>query len=300
MWCTNHSVEFATALYARWKTAGEMSSMRTAEPPGAPSRPMRPSSVLRAAARSASLSAAQTHSRWLWSATEESPDTSPPAPRLADSRPSSPSVNDTGPRLDAMSTRPPAALAPIKPPRRGLPPDQAAGNRAGVSRRSGNDGRYRPKTCNPRVHGRAGLWPGPQAREAGGLSRMSSRFRARLSGETHRSGTGWPAARPRPLRVADPGVLAGPMHTARPIRVTVLATTSQQLNNAHPEGWRDRPCEAPATITVIDVPALRARGSPPPAGKPSARPARPFRDRCQLRPTARRPLGKMRMKGLAT
>jgi hypothetical protein len=24
-----------------------------------------------------------------------------------------------------------------------------------------------------------------------------------------------------------------------------------QLNTAHPEGWRERPCEAPATITMI-------------------------------------------------
>src|SRR6516162_7862994 len=163
MWCTNHNVEFATELYARWKTAGGMSSMRTAEPPGDPSSPRRPC-VSRTAARSASLSAAQTHRTSSWSATEDSPETRPPAPRRAVSRPSALSVNDTGPRLEAMRTRPPAEPVPMA---------------------------------------------------------------GRLSG--------------RP----EPGLQC-----------------SGQLHTAHPEGWRDRPCEAPATITVNDVLAPLWRGLP--------------------------------------
>src|ERR1022692_4727487 len=34
---------------------------------------------------------------------------------------------------------------------------------------------------------------------------------------------------------------------------TIQLELVAQLNNAHPEGWRDRPCEAPATITVTCV-----------------------------------------------
>ena len=76
--------------------------------PGRAARPAR----TRAAARSSSLSAAQTQSMSASSATADKPDTMPPPPRLADKRPSSPRVNETGPRLDAMSTCPPAALRP--------------------------------------------------------------------------------------------------------------------------------------------------------------------------------------------
>ena len=85
-----------------------MSSIRTAEP-GPPSAPsvisISPSGALRAAVRSASLSAAHTHSTDAWPSTGDSPETRPPAPRLATTEPSSWLVNDTGPRLEAMSTR---------------------------------------------------------------------------------------------------------------------------------------------------------------------------------------------------
>src|SRR5580698_6760227 len=52
-----------------------------------------------------------------------------------------------------------------------------------------------------------------------------------------------------------------------------------QLHNAHPEGWRDRPGEAPATITRSRARVVLARSS---------------RDRCQLRPTAIWLVGQMR------
>ncbi len=66
---------------------------------------MRPPGADRAAARSASLSAAHTHSTDAWPATDESPETRPPAPRRAATEPSSAMVNETGPRFEAMSTR---------------------------------------------------------------------------------------------------------------------------------------------------------------------------------------------------
>ncbi len=84
-----------------------MSSIRTADLPGVSSASIRPSGAARAAARSASLSAAHTHSTSAWSPTDERPETRPPAPRRATSEPSSPTAKETGPRLEAMSTRPP-------------------------------------------------------------------------------------------------------------------------------------------------------------------------------------------------
>src|SRR5712691_1110960 len=90
-----------------------MSSIWTAEPPGDPSRPNRPPDLPWTAARSASLSAMQTHSTSRPATTEESPVTTPPPPRLADRSPFSPNVNDTGPRLFAISSRPALDPAPI-------------------------------------------------------------------------------------------------------------------------------------------------------------------------------------------
>src|SRR5215470_2827505 len=66
----------------------------------------RPPGAARAAARSASFSAAQTQSTSARPATADNPATSPPPPRRLVSLPSSPRLNDTGPRLDAISTRP--------------------------------------------------------------------------------------------------------------------------------------------------------------------------------------------------
>src|SRR6516162_8137503 len=127
----NQRVELATPLYARSNTGAGMSSMRTMD--SGPPRPApdsgsrgpapdsgahgpapsadrdtssRPSGAARAAARSASFSAAQTQSTSAWPATADSPATSPPPPRWLVSFPSSPRLNDTGPRLDAISTRP--------------------------------------------------------------------------------------------------------------------------------------------------------------------------------------------------
>src|SRR5690242_20695733 len=139
MWWMNQRVELATPLYARSNTGAGMSSIRTidsgapgpaadssppaaAEPgprgPAPDSRPpgpapsadrdtsSRPSGAARAAARSASFSAAQTQSTSARPATADSPATTPPPPRRLVSFPSSPRLNDTGPRLDAISTRP--------------------------------------------------------------------------------------------------------------------------------------------------------------------------------------------------
>src|SRR5215472_12049257 len=108
-----------------------MSSIRTAEPlpPPVSSRP--PGTILEAAL-SASLSAAQTQSTSSWLATVDRPETTPPPPRLADSRPSSVREKDTGPRLDATRMRrrlvasltivrltPPGACPAHRPSRRG-------------------------------------------------------------------------------------------------------------------------------------------------------------------------------------
>src|SRR6516225_1774659 len=82
MWWMNQRVELATALYARSNTAGGMSSIRTAEPDGCcPSPPGKPVSrwppgTACAAARSASDSAAHTHSTSAWPAT--APGRQPP------------------------------------------------------------------------------------------------------------------------------------------------------------------------------------------------------------------------------
>src|SRR5215510_14627506 len=117
----NQRVELATPLYARSNTGAGMSSIRTVDsgPPGQaaagpcdPALPAdsdtssRPSGAVRAAARSASFSAAQTHSTSARPASADNPDTIPPPPRRLVSFPSSPRVKDTGPRLDAISTRP--------------------------------------------------------------------------------------------------------------------------------------------------------------------------------------------------
>ena len=93
-----------------------MSSTRTAvRPPDGPpvSMPNRlPSGSWRAAARSASLSAAQIHSTSARPASDDkpgmSPDTSPPPPRRADRLPSGATAKDSGPRFDATSTRLPS------------------------------------------------------------------------------------------------------------------------------------------------------------------------------------------------
>src|SRR6516164_6608115 len=99
-----------------------MSSIRTMDsgpprsaPDSGPGRPTpsadrdtssRPSGAARAAARSASFSAAQTQSTSARPATADSPATTPPPPRLLVSLPSLPRLKETGPRLDAISTRP--------------------------------------------------------------------------------------------------------------------------------------------------------------------------------------------------
>src|ERR1019366_3956978 len=67
---------------------------------------------------------------------------------------------------------------------------------------------------------------------------------------------------PGPLRVRG---RAGPVHR-RPGQTrcgqpgTIQLEWPSQLNTAHPEGWRDRPCEAPATITVRHARAERGSG----------------------------------------
>src|SRR5262252_1479471 len=98
----NQRVELATPLYARSNTEAGISSIRTVDsgPPGPAPDPAR------AAARSASFSAAQTQRTSARPATADSPATTPPPPRRLASFPSSPRLKDTGPRLDAISTRP--------------------------------------------------------------------------------------------------------------------------------------------------------------------------------------------------
>ena len=99
---------------------------------------MRPSGEDRAAARSASLSAAHTHSTSAWSFTEDRPETRPPAPRRATSEPSSLTAKETGPRLEAMSTRPPLCW----------PGGPAPASRAPRSAFPGNHPRS-PGPCSP-------------------------------------------------------------------------------------------------------------------------------------------------------
>ena len=75
-----------------------------------------------------------------------------------------------------------------------------------------------------------------------------------------RARTGWPGAS-RPVR-PGPCVLGGRCGLARCTRHQQSGLQYWlQLHNAHPEGWRDRPCEAPATITVILCPR-HAREAP--------------------------------------
>src|SRR5262245_53200864 len=88
-----------------------MSSMCTIAPPVSnPARSSRPLGALRAAMRSASDSAAQTHTTSS-SATADRPDTRPPPPRRTVREPSSSAEKLTGPRLDARSTE--ADLGPL-------------------------------------------------------------------------------------------------------------------------------------------------------------------------------------------
>src|SRR5512144_3203238 len=108
MWWTNHNVEFAIELYARAKTVGSMSSIRTAIPSvGWPAWSSRPPGACRAARRSVSDRAAHTHAADPARAAADSPDTSPPPPRRAITEPFS-RANESGPRFDAtrMSTPP--------------------------------------------------------------------------------------------------------------------------------------------------------------------------------------------------
>src|SRR5215831_4310925 len=136
-----------------------MSSICTADPAGpwpSPAASRKPPGAALAAVRSASLSAAHTHSTSACPATDDRPDTIPPPPRRLVSFPSSLSRNETGPRLEATSTRPRAlAFMPVRLARSGV-------------------------------------------------------------------GSRWPD------RLECWG----------------------QLHNAHPEGWRERPCEAPATTVT--------------------------------------------------
>ena len=82
-----------------------MSSIRTGTSPG----PRAPPGRWRAAARSASLSAAQIQvasaSGAIAASPSATPATSPPPPRRPVSVPSGPNWYDTGPRLDATRTR---------------------------------------------------------------------------------------------------------------------------------------------------------------------------------------------------
>ena len=129
-----------------------------------------------AASRSASLSAAQTHSRSAWLASGEQardhPAAAAPGAELAVL---AAGWNEIGPRFDATRTRPPPAGSPIY--------GEATG----------------------RVRPLAPPWPGDAD---------SCRWRRPDWNSGH-------------LRLQ----------------------WSPQLNIAHPEGWRDRPGEAPATIT---------------------------------------------------
>ncbi|CAM5706437.1 hypothetical protein STENM327S_07842 [Streptomyces tendae] len=94
MWCTNHSTELAIPLYASACTSAGTSSIRT------PSSP----TPRRTASRSPSPSAEHTHSAPASGPMADSPETSPPPPRLACSDPSSRTSYETGPRLEATST----------------------------------------------------------------------------------------------------------------------------------------------------------------------------------------------------
>ncbi len=78
MWCTNHSTELATPLYASACTSAGIGSIRT------PSSP----TPRRTASRSPSESAEQTHRAPASGPMAESPETSPPPPRLVRSEPS--------------------------------------------------------------------------------------------------------------------------------------------------------------------------------------------------------------------
>src|SRR6266568_3746134 len=224
-----------------------MSSIRTADsgPPRTASLAVRdasscPSGAARAAARSASFSAAHTQSTSARPASADSPATTPPPPRRLVSLPSAPRLNDTGPRLDAISTRP-----------------------AGSALMEGE----------VRAFDQAGPEPG---------RRPADLFPSQIARCPHR------------------------------------LELSAQLHNAHPEGWRERPCEAPATTVTANAtcwplgqrrvsPQCLSRGRPP--GYPgdgwgllhSAALAQggARHGRCQLRPAAVRPQGQMREKGPA-
>jgi len=88
--------------------SGAMSSIRTGMPSRRPSSPG-PVSPARATARSASLSAAQIQVALAPGPSAASPSATPviipPPPRLPVSEPSAPKWYETGPRLDATSTR---------------------------------------------------------------------------------------------------------------------------------------------------------------------------------------------------
>ena len=112
-WCTNHSVELATTLYARWNVAGSMSSIRTAVPSvSCPSRSSRPPGCApggRAGRRRTAPRRPRRCRRRRPCSSARTPG--PPPPRLASSEPSSRSLKDSGPRLDATSSRARASLS---------------------------------------------------------------------------------------------------------------------------------------------------------------------------------------------
>ena len=238
---TNQRVALATALYAPSKMPAGMSSVRTAvRPPDglapglAPSMPnRRPSGSWRAAARSASLRAAQIHSTSACSARADRPgirpETSPPPPRRADRLPSGAMANDNGPRLEATSSRPRAAGTGVGE----ASPEPACWLRLELSpiSRQASGGSLRS----------GGQPPTRTTRPAGWCSMQLDRLEFRRG--------------------------MYPSGTAR-LRERIDVPWSQ-LNIAHQEGWRDRPGEAPATVTMTYA---------------RANDARPCRERCQLRP----------------
>src|SRR5690606_35418084 len=131
---------------------------------------------------------------------------------------------------------------------------------------------------------RSAPWRGRGAREAPNHARASALrglkgFALRGRPQTPRRSRPSRAAVTSPIdviRVTRYGNAAAPSVTVAngfptgTVDKTDAVGVRRQLQIAHPEGWRDRPCEAPATISARAL--VTRRGG---------------RDRCQLRPGAR-------------
>ena len=191
-----------------------MSSIRTAMPPvSCPSRSSRPSSTCRAAARSPSESAAQTHTTSSLPS-PDSPDTSPPPPRLGSRVPSSRSTKDSGPRLDATSrgAEPDGAMVGTFPPRGWI---KQLGRRRLAD--VGRDSRRRRvpraprRRCTTTGPGSAATTRPRRVRRAGASPARGSRRTARRAAPRARSSSGRPASVSSSIRISTtlPSVNAG-------------------------------------------------------------------------------------------